>query len=52
MAGVLMQVFAFSAPLFVGGGTKILYDLLLYRSFRAIKPPEETRTPTQNAVAL
>jgi MFS family permease len=51
MAGVLMQVFAFSGPLFVGGGAKILYDLLLYKSFRAIKPPEETRTPTQDAMA-
>lgn len=44
-AGVLMQVFAFSAPLFVGGSAKIVYDLLLYRSFRALKPPEEARVP-------
>jgi MFS family permease len=50
IAGALM-VFAFSAPLFVGSGAKILYDLLLYRSFRAIKPPDETRIPTQNAMA-
>jgi MFS family permease len=31
-----------SFPFFLSGGLKILYDLLLYRSFRAIKPPEET----------
>ena len=41
VAGVIMQVFTFSAPLLVGGGAKVIYDLLLYRSFRAVKPPEE-----------
>jgi len=30
-----------SVPFFLSGGLKIIYDLLLYRSFRAIKPPEE-----------
>ena len=30
-----------SIPFFLSGGLKIIYDLLLYRSFRAIKPPEE-----------
>jgi MFS family permease len=45
-AGFLMQVFTFSAPLLIGGGAKVTYDLLLYRSFRALKPPEETlRSP-------
>ncbi len=29
-------------PFFLAGGLKVLYDLLLYRSFRAVKPPEET----------
>jgi hypothetical protein len=28
-------------PFFLAGGLKIVYDLLMYRSFRAIKPPEE-----------
>ena len=28
-------------PFFLSGGIKILYDLILYRSFKAIKPPEE-----------
>ena len=28
-------------PFFFSGGLKIIYDLLLYRSFKAIKPPEE-----------
>ena len=30
-----------NAPLFLAGGLKIVYDLLLYRRFRALKPPEE-----------
>jgi len=30
-----------SAPFFVAGGLKIIYDLALYRSFVALKPPEE-----------
>ena len=30
-----------SLPFFLSGGLKILYDLLLYRNFKAIKPPEE-----------
>jgi MFS family permease len=41
VAGGVMQVVAFSAPLLFGGGAKILYDVLLFRAFRGIKPPEE-----------
>lgn len=29
------------APFVIAGGLKIVYDLLLYRSFRALRPPEE-----------
>jgi MFS family permease len=29
-------------PFFISGGLKIIYDLLLYRSFKAIKAPDET----------
>jgi predicted MFS family arabinose efflux permease len=42
-AGVMMQVLTFSAPLLVGAGAKVTYDLLLYSSFRRLKPPEEAR---------
>ena len=45
VAGLLMQVFSFSAPLLVGGGTKVLYDVLLFSSFRKLKPPEENVRP-------
>jgi MFS family permease len=30
-----------SVPFFLAGGMKILYDVLLFRSFKAHKPPEE-----------
>jgi hypothetical protein len=30
-------------PFLVAGGLKILYDLALWRSFRALRPPEERR---------
>jgi MFS family permease len=40
-AGFLMQNVAFSAPLVIGGAAKISYDLLLYRGFRNLRPPEE-----------
>lgn len=30
-----------SLPFFLSGGLKIVYDVLLYRSFSAMKPPEE-----------
>jgi MFS family permease len=32
-----------SLPFVLAGGLKIMYDLLLFREFRAVKPPEETR---------
>jgi predicted MFS family arabinose efflux permease len=41
LAGLIMQRLAFSAPLVIGGLLKISYDLLLYRNFRHLKPPEE-----------
>jgi MFS family permease len=31
----------FNAPFFIAGGLKIAYDLLLFREFRTVKPPEE-----------
>ena len=40
-AGLSMTGLALAAPLFLCGGTKIAYDILLYLSFRRIRPPEE-----------
>jgi MFS family permease len=42
IAGVVMQYVVLAAPLFIGGGMKIVYDIVLYRSFRHVRPPEET----------
>jgi sugar phosphate permease len=36
-------------PFLVAGGLKIVYDLLLYRAFRSIKPPEERLPPQATA---
>lgn len=33
----------FSLPFFLCGGLKIIYDLLLFRSFQTMKPPEEIK---------
>ena len=43
LTGLLFSIpVLFNAPFFLSGGLKIVYDLLLYREFRAVKPPEET----------
>lgn len=40
-AGLLMQQLALATPIFIGAALKITYDVLLYFSFRKIRPPEE-----------
>jgi MFS family permease len=44
-AGLVMQHVALAGPLMLGGTLKIAYDLLLYRAFRHVRPPEEMRRP-------
>jgi predicted MFS family arabinose efflux permease len=34
------------APFLIGGGLKVVYDLLLYRRFQALRPPEERSEPS------
>ena len=41
LAGWGMQQVALATPLLAGGAVKIIYDLLLYFSFRRVRPPEE-----------
>jgi len=42
LTGLLFSIPAlFNAPLLLAGGLKIIYDLLLFREFSAVKPPEE-----------
>ena len=44
-SSVLMASAGYAAlPFYLAGGFKILYDLLIYREFRTVKPPEERRT--------
>ena len=45
VAGVVMQHIALAGPLIIGGGLKIVYDVLLYRAFRHVRPPEEVLGP-------
>lgn len=41
ITGSLLQSAALSSPFLLGGGLKIIYDILLYLKFRSIKPSEE-----------
>jgi len=41
LAGLLMTEGRLYLPLIVGAAMKIAYDLLLWRAFRALRPPEE-----------
>ena len=43
-AGVMMESVSLMLPLLIGAGMKIGYDLLLWRAFRHVKPPEEIGT--------
>ncbi len=36
-----MTSLALGAPFVFSGGLKIAYDLMIYQSFRKIRPPEE-----------
>jgi MFS family permease len=40
-AGLFMRGGFLGAPLVIGAGMKITYDLLLYSAFRHVRPPEE-----------
>jgi hypothetical protein len=45
LAGALMQAGGLGLPLIVAAVTKLSYDVLLWREFRRVKPPEEAATP-------
>jgi MFS family permease len=40
-AGWLMEGVSLMTPLVIGAGMKVAYDLLLWRAFRHLRPPEE-----------
>jgi sugar phosphate permease len=41
LAGFLFSAYVFAWPLVIGGGLKIVYDLLLLWRFQKVRPPEE-----------
>jgi hypothetical protein len=41
LTGYLLSISSFGWLLVIAGGLKIIYDLLLLRMFRTVKPPEE-----------
>jgi MFS family permease len=41
-AGMALSAASFGLPFFIAGGLKILYDGLVYLTFRNVHPPEET----------
>lgn len=43
LTGLAFSVAALGVPFFLAGGLKIVYDVLVYRTFRGVRPPEETR---------
>jgi MFS family permease len=43
-AGLMMNGDSMHLPLLVGAGMKVAYDLLLWRAFRGLRPPEEKAT--------
>jgi MFS family permease len=44
VAGYLMQFIGVSTPFFVAGVIKGVYDVLLWLTFKDVKPPEEEST--------
>jgi MFS family permease len=52
ISGLVMQRLAFSAPMVIGGLLKITYDLLLYGSFRHLKPPEELAVASSRSSSI
>jgi MFS family permease len=45
LGGLAMGAFGLGAPLVIGAGLKIVYDLALFASFRHVRAPEEIRSP-------
>jgi len=44
ISSVLMASAGYAAlPFYLAGGLKIAYDLLMYRDFRNVRPPEEEK---------
>jgi len=49
-AGATLAVPALGLPFLLAGGLKIVYDLLIFATFRRVRPPEELDEPEQSAL--
>ena len=47
LTGAFLSAGLINLSFFMAGGLKLIYDTLLYRSFRSIEPPEEIRSSTR-----
>jgi MFS family permease len=47
--GLLAQPSLMSAPFFIAGSLKIVYDLALFRGFRGVRPPEEASSGSRHS---
>jgi len=45
VTGWAFSVAALGLPFFIAGGIKVVYDLLVFVSFRQLRPPEEQALP-------
>jgi hypothetical protein len=52
LTGVLLGAALLDVPFLLAGGLKIVYDLLLYRSFHGVRPPEEQGTTGGERLAI
>lgn len=50
-AGMALNVAALGIPFFIAGGLKILYDGLIYLTFRDVHPPEEIERRQRREIA-
>lgn len=50
-AGFIMQEVSLASPLFIGAGMKLLYDILIFISFKKIRPPEEEHRVSQTSLS-
>jgi MFS family permease len=51
LSAYLMQSFALSVPIYIGGFLQLLHDCTFYYMFRDVKPPEEQVAKPQTATA-
>ena len=49
VSGFAFSVAALGAPFFIAGGLKIVYNLLVYATFRHVRPPEEEQRAERRA---